>query len=247
MTNQELVDKLNICLKDINEIFSLGDLGLLKAEELYSTKYRIEDELESYKSFFEKIESLKIEKCITPWRSPAKTGIFLSAEQANSSLRELHILLQELIKAKGGSEQVLSVALPNLKTTGSTINQAIEDAKALLVTQGATSALDRVHTVLHGYLKNVCKDAEIIYSEEVTLNQLLNTLKKSHPALVNRNENTDQILKSLANILDKLNPLRNNSSLAHSNDTLLDHDEAMIVINTVNTILSYLDSKLTKK
>jgi hypothetical protein len=93
-------------------------------------------------------------------------------------------------------------------------------------------------------LEKVCEKANIAYQKDATLNQLLNALKTSHPAFQNKNENTDHILKSMANVFDKLNPLRNNSSLAHPNENLLDPDEAMLVINTVNTILSYVDSKI---
>lgn len=246
MTNKELIEKLTSHLNEINEMLSLGDLGLLKSEELYKTKYGIEDALKTYEPFFEKIEALKIGKTIPQLRNVPKSGIFLNAGQVNSELQPLHVLLQELIKTKGGSEQVAPVAVPNLKITGSTINQAIEDSKILLNTQGATSALDRVHTVLHGYLKQVCNETSIVYPEDTTLNQLMNLLKVNHPALIAKNDNVDQILKSMANILDKLNPLRNNSSLAHSNPVLLESDEAMLVINIINTILSYLNNKFIK-
>ena len=183
MTNQELIEKLNSHLKEVSEMLALGDIGLLKSEELHNTKHRIEDELNSYKSEFEKIESLKIEKAIPKWRNLPKTGMFLNSSQVNPELNPLHILLQELIKAKGGTEQVAPVAVPELRITGSTINQAISDAKTLLNTQGATSALDRIHTVMHGYLKQVCKEANISYIEDASLNQLLNTLKEKHHAL----------------------------------------------------------------
>ena len=246
MTDQELIEKLNYHLDEVNEMLSLGDLGLLKSEELHKTKHAIEDSLKIYRPFFGKVEALKIEKTIPQWRNVPKSGMFLNAGQVNPELHPLHVLLQELIKAKGGSEQVAPVAVPDLKITGSTINQAIEDAKTLLNTQGATSALDRVHTVLHGYLKQVCKEAGIVYPEDATLNQLMNILRQNHPALVTKNDNADQILKSMANVLDKLNPLRNNSSLAHSNPVLLESDEAMLVINTVNTLLSYLNSKFVR-
>lgn len=247
MTSQEIIAKLNSSLAEVNEMFALGDMGLLKSEEMYGTKYRIEDEIKTLAPHFGKIEALKIEKAISPWKSVPKTGMFLNAGQVNPVINGLHILIQELINAKGGSEQIAPVPVPELKITGSTINQAIEDAKTLLSTQGATSALDRVHTVLHGYLENVAKEAGITYPEDATLNQLLKELKSQHPALKTTDENTDHILKSMANILDKLNPLRNNASLAHPNPVLLNPDEAMLVINTVNTLLGYLNSKFTKQ
>ena len=55
MTNQELIEKLNSHIKEVSEMLALGDIGLLKSEELHNTKHRIEDELNSYKSEFEKI------------------------------------------------------------------------------------------------------------------------------------------------------------------------------------------------
>lgn len=246
MTDKEILEKLQGHLLEINEMLSLGDLGLLKSEELHNTKSRIEDELKAMETSFAKFESLKIEKTIPMWRNEPKTGMFLNSGQVNPQLSPLHILVQELIKVKGGGEQVAPVAVPELKITGSTINQAISDAKTLLSTQGATSALDRIHTVLHGYLKQVCNEANIAYPEEATLNQLMNALKTNHPALATKDENADQILKSMANVLDKLNPLRNNSSLAHPNQTLLQPEEAMFVINSTNTLLGYLNSKFSK-
>lgn len=246
MTDSELLVKLNSSLTEVNEMLALSDMGLLKSEELHATKSRIEDELTSYKPLFAKVEALKIEKTIPQWRNLPKSGMFLNAGQVNPQLSPLHVLLQELINVKGGSEQVAPVAVPELKITGSTINQAIADAKTLLSTQGATSAVDRIHTVLHGYLKQVCKEAGITHPDDATINQLVNALKANHPSLATKSDETDQILKSLANVLDKLNPVRNNSSLAHANPVLLEPDEAMFVINTVNTVLSYLNGKFSK-
>jgi hypothetical protein len=47
----------------------------------------------------------------------------------------------------------------------------------------------------------------------------------------------------MATILDSLNPVRNNASVAHPNNELIGKPEAMLVINTVRTLLSYLESK----
>ena len=249
MTDKELLEKLNSQLKELNEMLALGDLELLKSSELDTVKHRIEDELKSYLGHFGKIEALKIEKAIPRWRNMSKSGVFLHTEQVNSSLMNLHMLLHELIKAKNGAEQVEPVPVPKLEITGNTINKAIADAKILLSNEegGATSAIDRMHTVLHGYLKKVCDDTQITYSKEATLNNLLKELKEKHPALNNKNDHVEQVLISMATILDKLNPLRNKSSLAHPNQDLVDEDEAMLIINTVNTLLSYLDSKFSQK
>ena len=43
--------------------------------------------------------------------------------------------------------------------------------------------------------------------------------------------------------VDALNPVRNNASVAHPNEVLIGEPEAMLVINTVRTLLSYLENK----
>lgn len=45
-------------------------------------------------------------------------------------------------------------------------------------------------------------------------------------------------------IVDALNPLRNRASLAHPNESLLAEPEAMLVINSVRTLLHYIDSRV---
>ena len=57
MTNGELLEKLNSYLNEVNEMLALGELGLLKSDELYNNKNRIEAHLNSYAHLFEKIEA----------------------------------------------------------------------------------------------------------------------------------------------------------------------------------------------
>jgi hypothetical protein len=47
----------------------------------------------------------------------------------------------------------------------------------------------------------------------------------------------------MATILDALNPVRNNASMAHPTSALIGEAEAVLVINTVRTLLTYLEAK----
>ena len=51
-------------------------------------------------------------------------------------------------------------------------------------------------------------------------------------------------MRSSASIVDAMGTLRNRASLAHPNEELLDHDEALLVINLARSLLRFLDSKL---
>jgi hypothetical protein len=63
--------------------------------------------------------------------------------------------------------------------------RAIDNAEALLQEGGPTSAVDRVHTSLHGHLPYLCDQAQIQYGREETMVALLKKLRQGHPSLQN--------------------------------------------------------------
>lgn len=142
----------------------------------------------------------------------------------------------------------VSVKMPELKITSNIVERAIKDAEILLHNSGSDSAFDRVHTILHGYLKTVCKENGISYLNDASITELFKYIRQSHPNLKNlgpMEENTTRVLRSLSSILDTLNSIRNKASLAHPNEALLDIPEATLYINTIRTIIQYLDAKLS--
>jgi hypothetical protein len=126
--------------------------------------------------------------------------------------------------------------------------RALTDAEHLINTSGSTSAVDRFHTVLHGYLQAVCDGATIAYQRDDSMVALLKKLRSGHPKLQDlgpRFQDVEKILNACGSILDALLPVRNQASVAHPNRELLGEPEARLVINTGRTILHYLDSKLS--
>jgi hypothetical protein len=133
-----------------------------------------------------------------------------------------------------------------LAEASAVVRRALEDVDVLMRTSGPQSAVDRVHTAMHGYLLRLCDEAEIERSDRPTMNQIFKALRATHPALADmgaRGEDVSRVLGSLATILDALNPVRNNASVAHPNDELIGEAEALLIINTVQTMLSYFERK----
>ena len=131
------------------------------------------------------------------------------------------------------------------------VAQAIADTETLLRSKGgAPGSVDRVHTTLHAYLIGECRSAGIDHDDDASISKLLKELRSHHPGLAaapaTQTARTQQILQSLGQALDALNPLRNHSSMAHPNDGLLDTSEAELVINAGRTILTYLDARLSR-
>ena len=128
------------------------------------------------------------------------------------------------------------------------VRRALADADSLLVSSGAPSVIDRIHTAMHGFLKAACKEAGLVLPEGATLTQTYKALRTQHPALKLLGEHDGEIgriLASFAAVLDALNTLRNHGSVAHPNDKLVEVAEGSLVVNATRTIFHYLSQKLS--
>ena len=107
-----------------------------------------------------------------------------------------------------------------------------------------------MHTALHGHLGYLCEDANIEYDREASMVALLKKLLAEHPKLQDLGPRAGEmktVLKASGSILDALNPVRNNASLAHPNDLLLGPTEARLVINVARSLLMYIDGKVAEQ
>ena len=139
------------------------------------------------------------------------------------------------------------VEQPALRITSEVVERALLDAQELVRATGATSGVDRIHTALHGYMREVCGGASLATVEDASLTELFKQVREAHPAfrdLGPRSEDIARVLRALATILDSFSPLRNKASVAHPNAVLLPEPEAMLVINAARSILHYVDEKV---
>lgn len=113
---------------------------------------------------------------------------------------------------------------------------------------GPANALDRVHTAFQGYLERICEEASIPIKEDAPITSLFSQIREKHPKLKlsdpQASQMTLQVLRGFAQVIDALNPIRNDKTLAHPNP-LLDDAEAMLAVNAIRTMLHYLDKRLS--
>jgi hypothetical protein len=170
-------------------------------------------------------------------------GHAAAPESRTEALREqLETMIHELER---GSEPEFQPTVYSVEI----VNKAIADAETLLKVNGATSALDRIHTALHGFLLRVCRDVKIDVTQDLALPALFKLLKAQHPAFQAagpRSQDVLHIMRAVGSILDVMNPLRNQASMAHPNEELLGPEEALLVINVARSILHYLNTKLPR-
>lgn len=133
------------------------------------------------------------------------------------------------------------------KSTLEVIKTALKNADTLLAEHGAASAVDRVHTALHGYLREVCDKAKLAYGAQPSMTELYKLIRTKHPAFAATGPHADTIRKvavSLASALDAVNTLRNQASAAHPNEELLDDVDAGLAFNAASTVFNYVRGKV---
>jgi len=160
--------------------------------------------------------------------------------------QELYDQIVEIVRRL---EAVAPVPIPTPVITSAVLERALADAEALIRTNGATSGVDRVHTALHGYMLAVCDEAKINHASDQSMIAVFKLLREQHPKLRDlgpRSQDIVHVLRSIGAIIDALNPVRNQASVAHPNEDLLETAEAMLVINISRTILHYLNAKSPK-
>jgi hypothetical protein len=162
------------------------------------------------------------------------------AQAMKEKAREIRFISMDLLESDD-----TDVSLPELKSTSATVELALENLNTLLQhsQRGGASAVDRIHTALHAHLIFLCKKTGQIPDERAGLDALLSLLRKGHPELDGQSE---KIIRALAKIIHALSPVRNDNSLAHPNESLLEEPEAILVLNAGKTLLRYLESRFGK-
>jgi hypothetical protein len=155
--------------------------------------------------------------------------------------------LADLFRAVAARLEGNIVHAPNPAATREVVVIALQDAETLIREGRPVSAVDRVHTAMHGHLSHLCQSRGIAVPAQPTINQLFNALRTNAPELQptgERAEDLVRVIRSAGAILDALNPLRNNATVAHPNEDLLDDEEAMLAVNITRSLFAYLDAKL---
>jgi hypothetical protein len=103
-------------------------------------------------------------------------------------------------------------------------------------------ALDRLHTFVIKYVRELCSRHTIAFNKETPLHSLFGSYVKflQQNNLV-ESEMSERILKSSISVLDAFNDVRNNQSFAHDNP-ILNKNEAVLIFNDISNTLRFVQS-----
>lgn len=152
----------------------------------------------------------------------------------------------DVLSAIGFSDSRVSGIHPAISASN-VVRIALADADSLLISNGATSAIDRLHTALHGYLLSVCSDAQIQCPDNAGITAIFKLVRTQHPRLQNLGAHESEIhriLTAFASVIDSVNTIRNHGSVAHPNEILVEEGEAELAVNAIRTLFNYLIRKI---
>lgn len=138
----------------------------------------------------------------------------------------------------------IRIDFSQIASKSDTIRKAINDSEMFLREGKYDSAVDRIHTAFHGYLRALLSDHGVPFdSEDIPAlfsklhNFYGNTIQPPDVA-----ERIKKILRSGGGMITAINELRNNNTVVHPNDNLINKREAELVIRLVNAITDYVES-----
>lgn len=137
-----------------------------------------------------------------------------------------------------------NVNFHQIATRSGTIQKAVEDAEVFIREGRFDSAVDRVHTAFHGYLRQLLIVHGVAYGTDDGLPALFAKLHGFYGGSIQPADVADRvksILRSAGGMINSVNELRNNNTIAHPNGQLIQAREAQLVIRLVNAIVDYIE------
>lgn len=139
---------------------------------------------------------------------------------------------------------------PDLSYDFEFVVKCLDQCQTLISNHSFGSAVDRAHTALHGYMKEICKASELeVLGAHPKIQDYWSEIKSRHPKfnvdVMEYHTPINQVVGTIGKVIDKINDLRNNKTFSHPNDEILGEDEARLVINLSRVFLQYIDSKVS--
>lgn len=163
------------------------------------------------------------------------------AERREYISQKFSPLLKMLRESESGGNDV---NFQQIATRSGTIQKAVEDAEVFIRDGRFDSALDRVHTAFHGYLRQLLTEHSIAYGADDGLPALFAKLHGFYGSFIQPAdvaERVKNILRSAGGMINAVNELRNNNTIAHPNGQLIRKREAQLVIRLVNAVVDYIE------
>ena len=164
------------------------------------------------------------------------------ARQISSTLGEIGMALRfVVVRMQLIDQSTTHVSAPLIESPSRVLQECLRSAESDIQSGNHISAVDRLHTAFHAYLRSKCSERGIQLSGDESVTRLFRILRDS---IELRNDHVQRIVMSCSAVVDAVNTIRNHNSLSHPNEELLDIDDALFVTNIIKSVFSLINSKL---
>lgn len=164
----------------------------------------------------------------------------------NYSDRRVYIsrIIEPLLEELRDSDDGPFLDFSRIETRSEVVHRAIDDAYTFIREGKYESAVDRIHTAIHGYLRSLLQTHCVDFKEEDTISALFNKLFTCYETEIKPEEVASRIkniLRSAGGMINAINEIRNNNTIAHPKTQLIQVREAKLEIRLVNAIVDYIE------
>jgi hypothetical protein len=147
-----------------------------------------------------------------------------------------------IIKRLRTSNEVDTLPILNVGNTHATFTRVRDEVKRYIDEGRFESGIDRLHTFVTQYLRLLIqKRSGTIPAENVPLHSLMGLYTKLQQSAGSPTEMTLRILRSSISTLEAFNPIRNDQSLAHPNETVIGQNEARLIFAHVIALVGFIE------
>lgn len=219
--------------------FIIDSMGV----DIYIDKYSIKGESKAnrLRSFWE-VETnyhvgLLLENYLEYWMTQVQTS------ERNYDFTDEN-LYKECLKIiarlkSGGSVENLDSIKPN--SNDESFEKLAASIKQYIQNNEPEVGIDRLHTFVIKYIRQLCDNHEISFDKETPLHSLFGLyIKHLKSSNLIESEMTERILKSSISVMEAFNKVRNNQSLAHDN-AILNYNESLLIFNDIANVIRFIE------
>jgi hypothetical protein len=169
----------------------------------------------------------------------SKIAFMLETTEAEQRLYDECCRIAERLKQESMVEHVEAIK-PNIDEKNFSV--LAKSIRECIKNNEPETALDRLHTFLVKYLRQLCEKYNIPYAKDEPLHSLFGKYVKH---LTNNklleSKMTERILKYSIHVLEAFNEVRNTQSFAHDNP-ILNYDESILIFANVSSTIKFIES-----
>lgn len=179
-----------------------------------------------------------IEQLLDYWLTQIHTGE-RDYDYNDENLHKECLKIVERLKSGGPVENLDSIK-PN--SDDKSFEKLATSIKQSINNNEPETGIDRLHTFVIKYIRELCLKHKIEFEKEMPLHSLFGMyVKHLSSSEIIESEMTIRILKSSISVLEAFNKVRNEQSFAHDN-SILNYNESLLIFNDISNVIRFIEA-----